>query len=57
MRVRPVGTVDELQDYYDGDLPIRIEKTNSAEKFPDLAFVGKHLIPLKAIIKGEWEVF
>ena len=41
----------DLIDYYLEQLPIRIEKSKNAEKFPDLAFVSKHLIDMKHIIE------
>jgi hypothetical protein len=40
----------ELEKYYQEDLPIRIEKSKNAEKFPDLAFVSRHLINMKHIL-------
>jgi hypothetical protein len=46
-----IDTVDQLEDYYLEELPIRQEKSSNAEKFPDLAFVNKHLIPLKTIFR------
>ena len=42
--------VQQLKQYYLEELPIRIEKTKNAEKFPDLAFVSKHLVDLRHII-------
>ena len=54
--IRPDGyayfdNTDELLEYYLEKLPIRIEKSKNAEKFPDLAFVSKHLIDTKHIIE------
>ena len=43
--------LEELLEYYLEELPIRIEKSKNAEKFPDLAFVSKHLIDMKHIIE------
>ncbi len=43
--------VQELHDYYLEELSIRIEKSKDAEKFPDLAFVSKHLVDIKYIIE------
>lgn len=42
---------DELVEYYLKQLPIRIEKSKNAEKFPDLAFASEHLIDMKNIIE------
>jgi hypothetical protein len=41
----------ELLEYYIDELPVRIEKTINAEKFPDLGFVSKHLIDMRNIVK------
>ncbi|MBO9200221.1 MULTISPECIES: hypothetical protein [Niastella] len=46
-----LNNADELLEYYLEELPIRIEKSKNAEKFPDLAFVSKHLIDTKHIIE------
>jgi len=43
------NTEIDLRNYYTEELPIRIEKTRNAQKFPDLGFVSKHLIDVKAI--------
>lgn len=40
----------QLLAYYLEELPIRLEKSRNAEKFPDLAFVSKHLVDMKHII-------
>ncbi len=45
-----LDNVEELVKYYLEALPVRIEKTNTAKKFPDLAFVSKHLVDMKHII-------
>ena len=44
-----LDNIDELLNHYIKELPIRIEKSKNAEKFPDLAFVSKHLIDMKEI--------
>ena len=54
--IRPDGyayfdTIEQLLKYYLEELPIRIEKSKNAEKFPDLAFVSKHLIDTMHIIE------
>ena len=41
----------ELLKYYIDELPVRIEKTNNADKFPDLGFVSKHLINMQNIVE------
>jgi len=41
---------EELKQYYLEEIPVRIEKTKNAEKFPDIAFASKHLIQMKDII-------
>ncbi len=46
-----LNTIQELLGYYLVELPIRIEKSRNAEKFPDLAFVSKHLVEMKHIIE------
>jgi hypothetical protein len=46
-----IDEVSELLDYYLSDILIRVEKTKNAEKYPELAFVSKHLIAMKNIIK------
>ena len=43
--------IKELLNYYLEEIPIRIEKSKNAEKFPELAFVSKHLVDMKLIIK------
>jgi len=43
-------TIEDLYQFYEYELPIRIEKTNNAEKFPDLAFVSNHLVEVKNIL-------
>jgi hypothetical protein len=46
-------SIEELYQYYSDQIPIRILKSANAEKFPDLAFVGKHLVDIKAIIENK----
>ena len=46
-----LNNTDDLIKYYLEELPIRIEKSKNAEKFPDLAFVSKHLVDMKHIVK------
>jgi hypothetical protein len=45
--------VNWLQEYYLGEIQLRLEKTSIAEKFPNLGFMGKHLIPTQGIIRIE----
>lgn len=42
---------EKILDYYLTELPIRIQKSINAEKFPAIAFVSKHLIEVKNIIE------
>lgn len=44
-------TIEKILEYYQEEINIRIEKTKNAEKFPELAFVSKHLIAVKLIAK------
>ena len=46
-----LNDIKQLKEYYLEALPIRIEKSKNAEKFPDLAFVSKHLIDFKHIVE------
>jgi len=46
-----LNDIEQIFEYYKTELPIRIEKSKNAEKFPEIAFVGKHLIEMKKIIK------
>lgn len=46
-----VKSITELLDYYLDEIPIRIEKTFNAEKFPDIAFASKHLVEMINIIE------
>jgi hypothetical protein len=43
--------IEQLEKYYLEELPIRIEKSKDAEKFPNLAFVSKHLVDFKHIVE------
>lgn len=44
-----LDNIEQLKEHYLKELPIRIEKSKNAEKFPDLAFVSKHLVDFKHI--------
>ena len=44
-------SIEMLLDIYLEELPIRLEKSKNAEKFPDLAFLSKHLVDVKNIIE------
>jgi hypothetical protein len=46
-----LNNIDEIFRYYIEELPVRIEKSMNAERFPEIAFVSKHLIDLKMIIE------
>jgi hypothetical protein len=46
-----LDNVDEMLDYYLGEIPVRIEKSKNAEKFPAIAFVSRHLIEMKKIVQ------
>ena len=46
-----LNDTDQILDYYKAEMPVRIEKSKNAEKFPEIAFVSKHLIEMKKIIK------
>ena len=46
-----VESIEDLLDAYMEELPIRIEKSKNAEKFPALAFMSKHLVEMKHIIQ------
>ena len=43
--------IKQLEQHYLEELPIRIEKSKNAEKFPDLAFVSKHLVDFRHIVE------
>ncbi len=43
--------IEQLKKHYLEELPIRIEKSKNAEKFPDLAFVSKHLVDFSHIVE------
>lgn len=43
--------IEQLKQHYLEELPIRTEKSKNAEKFPDLAFVSKHLVDFKHIVE------
>ncbi len=44
-----LNDIEQIFECFKKELPIRIEKNKNAEKFPELAFVGKHLIELEKI--------
>ena len=46
-----LDSIEQLRNYYLEELPIRIEKSNNAEKFPDLAFASKHLVDIRNIVE------
>jgi len=46
-----LNNTDELVEYYIKELPVRIEKSKIAEKYPDLAFVSRHLVDMSLIIQ------
>ena len=46
-----LDNTEQLLKYYLEELPIRIEKSKNAEKFPDLAFVSKHLVDFGHIVE------
>ncbi|MES1217105.1 MAG: hypothetical protein ABUT20_16445 [Bacteroidota bacterium] len=43
--------IEQLKKHYLEELPIRIEKSKNAQKFPDLAFASKHLVDFKHIVE------
>lgn len=45
-----VDDIDHVLKYFKEELPIRIEKTKDAERFLDLGFHGRHLIPTEKIV-------
>ena len=46
-----LDNTEQLLKYYQEELSIRIEKSKNAEKFPDLAFVSKHLVDFRHIVE------
>lgn len=46
-----LNDIRQLEQHYLEELPIRIEKSKNAEKFPDLAFVSKHLVDFRHIVE------
>ena len=46
-----LDNTEQLLKYYLEEPPVRIEKSKHAEKFPDLAFVSKHLVDLRHIVE------
>ncbi len=45
-----VKTIQDLSAYYNEELPIRVEKTSNAKKFPALAFASRQLIDLTELL-------
>lgn len=45
-----LNDIDALSEYYTEELPVREEKTINASRFPEIGFMGKHLIGLSLII-------
>jgi hypothetical protein len=41
--------IDEMYKYYLQELPVRIEKTKNAERFPAIAFASRHLIFMEKV--------
>lgn len=48
-----LDTVKQLHDYYLEEIPVRLEKSKNAEKFPEIAFVSKHLINTKTLLNND----
>jgi hypothetical protein len=46
-----LNSINQIHEYFLVELPIRIEKSKNAEKYPEIAFVSKHLIDISAIIE------
>ncbi len=46
-----LDNIEQLEQHYLVELPIRIEKSKNTEKFPDLAFVSKHLVDFRHIVE------
>lgn len=44
-----LNNVDEIFDYYRQEIGVRIEKSKDAEKFPAIAFVGRHLLETEKV--------
>ena len=44
-----VNDINELLKYYTDELPVRIEKTKNADKFPEIGFMSRHLIDIRQI--------
>jgi hypothetical protein len=45
------NNIADLLAFYLDELPVRIEKTANAAKFPEIGFVSKHLIKFGNILK------
>lgn len=48
-----LDNIDEMLEFYIDELPTRIEKTQNADKFPEIGFVSKHLIETKCIVETQ----
>ncbi len=44
-----LSNVDEIFEYYREEIHVRIEKSNDAEKYPAIAFVGRHLLDTEKV--------
>lgn len=44
-----LNNIDEIFDYYRQEIGVRIEKSKDAEKFPAIAFVGRHLLETEKV--------
>ena len=44
-----LSNVGEIFDYYREEIHVRIEKSNDAEKYPAIAFVGRHLLETEKV--------
>ena len=49
-----IKDLDELRAYYFQEIPVRIEKTNNAIKFPEIAFASKHLVEMSKILDNNY---
>lgn len=47
-----VNTINDLEEYYLSEIPIRIEKTNNADSYPELAFEGRHLVEMSNLLNN-----
>lgn len=44
-----LNNIDEIFAYYSQEIDVRIEKSKDAEKFPAIAFVGRHLLETEKV--------